>query len=293
MLSDFNSKHMAEPHNTFADLYIPDEVSAAEAHARTSHLAIGAHQDDLEFMAYHGIVACYEQPLHWFSGIVCTNGSGSARSGKYADFSDKQMKALRVQEQRKAAEIGQYGFMEQLGWSSAAIKTEDGHAALVAQLEQRLLTTQPEVIYTHNPADKHASHIAVCRATIEAVRRMPPYSRPKQVYGCEVWRDLDWLCDEDKVALDVSERPELAAQLHACFDSQIAGGKNYSDAVIGRSQANATFFDSHNVDQVKRLWFAIDLTPLTEEDSSDVADYIESKINAFKAQVMQALRTEI
>lgn len=292
MLSDSNSKDMAEPKNTFADLYIPDAVSPAEARGRTSHLAIGAHQDDLEFMAYHGIAACYEQPLHWFSGIVCTDGAGSARSGKYADFNDEQMKTQRIKEQRQAAEMGQYGFVEQLGYSSAAIKTADGQSALVAQLEQRLLTTQPEVLYTHNPADKHSSHVAVCRATLEAVRRMPPFSRPKQVYGCEVWRDLDWLCDEDKVALDVSERPELAAQLHACFDSQIAGGKNYGEAVVGRSQANATFFDSHNIDQAKRLWFAIDLTPLTEEDAPDLADYMESKINAFKDQVMHALKSD-
>ena len=33
------------------DLYIPDQISAPEAQARTSHLGIGAHQDDLEFMA--------------------------------------------------------------------------------------------------------------------------------------------------------------------------------------------------------------------------------------------------
>ncbi len=275
--------------NPSSDLYIPDGVSTPEAQARTSHLGIGAHQDDLEFMAFHGISSCYEQEMHWFSGITCTNGGGSARAGKYADYSDEQMKALRVEEQRRAAEIGCYSFVAQLGHSSAEIKDPAQRGALVNELEQLLLTTQPEILYTHNPADKHATHVAVCLAVIEAVRRVPPYSRPKKVYGCEVWRDLDWLCDEDKIALDVSGHPELAQKLNACFDSQIAGGKNYGDAVIGRRKANATFHDSHNIDAVDQLWFAMDLTPLAEDDALDLATFVSEKLTRFRESVLEAL----
>jgi LmbE family N-acetylglucosaminyl deacetylase len=280
---------MPDPETSFADSYIPDGAAPAEARARTSHLAIGAHQDDLEFMAFHGITSCYEQPMHWFSGVICTDGGGSARAGKYADYTDEQMKALRIEEQRAAADLGQYSFIDQLGLSSQIIKTEAGRTRLADQLEQILLTTQPEIVYTHNPADKHATHVAVCRATLEAINRIPPYSRPKQVYGCEVWRDLDWLCDDDKVALDVSAQPELAKKLHACFDSQIAGGKNYSEAVIGRSIANATFFQAHAVDAVEKLWFAMDLTPLTEIEAPTLEALVEEKIARFKQSTLDGL----
>jgi Uncharacterized proteins, LmbE homologs len=281
---------MSESAPSFADTYIPDGVSRAEAHARCSHLAIGAHQDDLEFMAFHGISTCYEMDWPCFGGVTCTDGGGSARTGKYADYTDEEMKALRVQEQRKAAEIGKYSFMEQLGLSSASIKSEEGREALITRLEQILLTAQPEVLYTHNPADKHSTHVAVCRAVIEAVRRVPPYSRPKKIYGCEVWRDLDWLCDEDKVALDVSGHPELADKLHACFDSQIAGGKNYGEAVIGRSKANATFHDSHSVDSLPRLWFALELTALAEDESLSLDEFVEAKLDKFKQAVLDKLK---
>lgn len=240
-------------------------------------------------MAFHGIASCYEQPHHWFSGITCTDGGGSARTGKYADYSDDAMKALRLQEQRKAAEIGHYSFIEQLGLSSATIKDPIGRNLLVDQIEQILLTTQPEILYTHNPADKHATHVAVCRAVLEAIQRVPPYSRPKQVYGCEVWRDLDWLNDSEKVALDVSAHTALADQLHACFDSQIAGGKNYGEAVVGRSIANATFSQAHAVDAAKRLWFAMDLTPLTEEDAPSLKAYVTERIEAFKNSATETL----
>lgn len=271
------------------DLFIPDNVSAPEAQARTSHLGIGAHQDDLEFMAFHGIVTCYEQDGAWFSGITCTDGAGSARSGAFADKTDEEMQAIRLQEQRRAAEIGQYSFMAQLGFSSATVKDPEQRGDLVAQLEQYLLFTQPEVVYTHNPADRHASHVAVFHAVLEAIRRVPPYSRPKKVYGCEMWRDLDWLEPEDKVALDVSPQPELAKRLNACFESQIAGGKNYGEAVVGRRRANATLSESHAVDEVEQLWYAMDLTPLIEEDAPELEDFMADKFDRFKKSVMAQL----
>jgi LmbE family N-acetylglucosaminyl deacetylase len=271
------------------DLFIPDNVSAPEAQARTSHLGIGAHQDDLEFMAFHGIVTCYDQEGAWFSGITCTDGAGSARSGAFADFTDEEMQAVRLQEQRRAAELGQYSFMAQLGFSSATVKDRDLRGDLVAQLEQYLLFTQPEVVYTHNPADRHASHVAVFHAVIEAIRRVPPYSRPKKVYGCEMWRDLDWLEPEDKVALDVSPQPDLAKRLNACFESQIAGGKNYGEAVLGRRRANATLSESHAVDEVEQLWYAMDLTPLIEEDAPELEVFMADKLDRFKRSVMEML----
>ncbi|MDG1242675.1 MAG: PIG-L family deacetylase, partial [Opitutae bacterium] len=172
---------------------------------------------------------------------------------------------------------------------SATIKDPEQRGTLVDQLEIILLQTQPDVLYTHNPADKHGSHIAVCLAVLEAVRRVPPYSRPKKVYGCEVWRDLDWLNDDDKVALDVSGNTELAEKLNACFDSQIAGGKNYGEAVMGRRKANATFFDSHSVDVIDQLWFAMDLTPLAEDDTLDLTEFVKAKITRFEDSVINGL----
>ena len=43
-----------------ADIFIPDGKPAEEALARITHLGIGAHQDDLEFMAFHGILQCHQ-----------------------------------------------------------------------------------------------------------------------------------------------------------------------------------------------------------------------------------------
>jgi len=71
--------------NPRARLMIPDGLAAPEALRRTTHLGIGAHQDDLEFMAFHGILACYDQKDRWFGGVTITDGRGSSRAGKFQD----------------------------------------------------------------------------------------------------------------------------------------------------------------------------------------------------------------
>jgi hypothetical protein len=156
-----------------------------------------------------------------------------------------------------------------------------------------LAQAQPRVVYTHNPADKHETHVAVVVAVLQAIRELPREQRPPAVYGCEVWRDLDWLPDAEKVVHDVCGHENLAAALNGLFDSQIAGGKRYDLAVIGRRRANSTFFESHSVDQSDALAFAMDLTPLALDESLDIVAYVTGFIDRFKADVTAKLRQRL
>lgn len=274
--------------NPQATVFVPDGLPWATAVARTTHLGIGAHQDDLEFMALHGILACYGRGDRWFGGVICTAGGGSARTGPYAGYADEALAAIRHREQEVAAVVGQYAFVAQLGYPSAAVRDPGATAAngpLAADLEHLLRAAKPAVVYTHNPADKHETHLAVVAATVAAARALPPADRPRQVLGCEGWRDLDWLPDANKVVLDVGGRDHLATALNGVFDSQIAGGKRYDLAVLGRRRANATFFASHAADTLEQAWLAMDLTPLIQDDTLDPAAYVDGFVGRFAADV--------
>lgn len=267
-----------------ADLYIPDNAELPHAIARTTHLGIGAHQDDLEIFAYHGIATCYRQRDQWFGGVTVTDGAGSPRTGIYANYTDAEMKAVRKTEQRQAASLGQYAFQAQLAYASTTIK-DAAQSAPVADLQQILAQAQPQVVYLHNPADKHDTHIAVLLRSLTALRALPAEKRPRKAYGCEVWRDLDWLPDADKVALDVSAYPHLAASLLGVYDSQISGGKRYDLATHARRIANATYHHAHCPDVAEALTWAIDLTPLIQTDTLDLLDYTTEFLNRFRADV--------
>jgi len=267
-----------------AELYIPDGTEEVPALARTTHLAVAAHQDDIEIMAYDGIFQCFQQETRWFTGVVVTNGSGSPRSGVYEKYSDAEMVLVRRKEQKKAAMVGDFAAQFLLDHPSAAIKDARNDAP-VDDLEAILRTCQPDVVYTHNLADKHDTHVGVALKLIDAIRRLPADLRPRKLYGCEVWRDLDWMTDADKVAFDTTPHENLQAALLGVFDSQIAGGKRYDLATLGRRRAHATYHASHGVDETTGTAFAMDLTPLLLDDTLVPLDLVRAHIARFQAEV--------
>lgn len=270
------------------DLFVPDEKPIDEALARTTHMAIAAHQDDIEIYGYAPIAECYGKTDKWFTGVTVTDGAGSARSGLYGDCTDDQMQLIRIQEQRKAAYVGDYAAQIQLRYSSKYIK-DPKETAVIEDLYNILMQAKPKFVYLHNPADKHDTHVGVMFRAIAAIRKMPKELRPIKVTGCEVWRNLDWLNDDEKVILKTDAMPNLAAALISVYDSQISGGKRYDLAIAGRRLANATYFASHEVDSCEGMNYGIDLTPLIENDKLAIADLTLAAIDRFRKDVADRL----
>ena len=68
---------------TDADIFVSDSgpsagLTPAAALARTTHLCVIAHQDDIEINAYPAVAECYGRTDRFFTGVVITNGAGSA-----------------------------------------------------------------------------------------------------------------------------------------------------------------------------------------------------------------------
>lgn len=272
-----------------ADVFVPSGGDASAALAKVTHLCVAAHQDDIEILAFDAICDCLDDPQHKaFGGVVVTDGGGSPRAGDYAEFSDDQIKDLRRQEQRDAATLGGYAIQIQLAHPSVHVKRAPA-PAVAADLTTIFTRCTPEVVYVHNPADKHDTHVAVLLRTLETLRALPPERRPRRLLGAEVWRDLDWLPDTHKVALDSGRRPELALALLQIFASQIAGGKRYDLAAAGRRVAHATFHTSHATDRLQGITWAMDLTPLLTQPELDVAAFMAGHLDRFRDDVLDRL----
>src|SRR5258708_20211975 len=141
-------------HNASADFFVPDGLAPDAALERTTDLCSAGDQEDIEIMAYHGIAQCFAQKEKWFSGVVVTNGSGSPRTGIYGQYTDDEMQRVRVVEQRKAAFVGEYGCQIQLGFTSTQVKNPS-QPGVIEDLATILRAAKPEIVYVHNPADKH------------------------------------------------------------------------------------------------------------------------------------------
>lgn len=272
-----------------ADVFVPDGTDSKTALSRTTHLSITAHQDDTEIAAIHGIISCFGCKDKWFTGVTMTNGSGSPRDGIYREYTDLDMMRIRHDEQQKAAIVGEYSAHLQLGYSSGELKdakNKNPSDDILAILK----VCHPAIVYLHNPADKHDTHVAVTLRAIDALRRLPADKRPEKVLGCEVWRDLDWLPDGEKQILPVSADNNLATALISIFDSQVAGGKRYDLASAGRRLANATYFASHDTDDFDGINYAMDLTPLVLDPALSIAEYTIGTIERFKSDVESRIK---
>jgi len=270
--------------NSGAEIFVPDNKPVDEAIKRTTHMAISAHQDDIEIMAQDGITKCFGCKDRWFGAVVVTNGAGSPRDDLYASYTDEEMQDIRKLEQKKAAFVGEYGSQFLLDYTSSAVKDPNGRE-VIEELKDIITAARPKVVYTHNLADKHDTHIGVVTKVVRAIRELPEDVRPENLYGCEVWRNLDWVNDDEKVMFDVSAHPNIAAALVEVFDSQICGGKRYDLATVGRRLANATYSASHGVDAVTSLSYGMDLTPLIKDTSLDIIEYVQGYITRFSKDV--------
>lgn len=271
-----------------AEFFVPDNTPVNEAIARTTHMCISAHQDDVEIMAQDGILKCFGKNDVWFFAAVVTNGAGSPRDDLYASYTDEEMQRVRKLEQKKAAFVGEYGAVALLDYSSSEVKNPKSHE-IISELKELICAAKPEVIYTHNLADKHDTHIGVVIKVISALRELPVAFHPKKLYGCEVWRSLDWVNDDEKVIFDVSAHPNIASAVVSVYDSQICGGKRYDLATAGRRVANATYAASHGIDEASALIYGMDLTPLIQNKDLDIKEYVCEYINRFKSDVGKRL----
>ncbi|MCB0100832.1 MAG: PIG-L family deacetylase [Anaerolineales bacterium] len=275
-------------HLETAEIYIPDNEPEEKALVRTTHLCLAAHQDDIEIMAAQPIVECFQQKDKWFTGVVVTDGRGSPRNSIYENYTDDEMRLVRFKEQRKAAMVGEFAAQIMLDIPSKVIK-DAARPEPVDDILAILRATKPKVVYTHNLADKHDTHIGVTLRVIEALRKLDPAERPERIVGCEVWRALDWMVDSDKVTMNLSKHENLQFALLGVFDSQIVGGKRYDLASMGRRRANATYFESHDVDDAENLSFGIDMTALMNDTSLEPAAFIGQYMQRFVDDVNQRI----
>ena len=273
---------------THADLFVPGGGSLASTLASTTHLGIGAHPDDLEIMAFPGICACRGQKNLRFSGVVATNGAGSPRSGSSEKLSMAELVKARREEQRNAAVLGGYATILQLAHPSSEIRGA-GRNALTADLLEILKDAKPKVVYLHNPADRHETHVAVLLASLAALRQLPPTDRPAEIYGCEVWGDLDWVPAERVIRLPCPAPADFGPSLLRVFRSQV-DGKRYDLAAAGRRRAQATLADAYSADQAEEVVLALDLKPLVENPKVTLAEFVSSLTGEFQKQTLERIR---
>lgn len=266
-----------------ADVFVPGGRSFTGAAKRSALLGIAAHPDDLECMSLAPIARGIRTPASGFAGVVVTTGAGCPRAGVYSQMKDGAMARLRRDEQRKAAVLGRYALLVQLGHPAAAAR-ESRPGSVDDDLEVVLRRLRPREVFTHDLADRHPTHVGVALKVVAAARRLPRDLRPARLVGCEVWRSLDWLCTSARVGMPFNGAAGLGKALLGVFKSQIAS-RRYDLGVPGRLRANSVFSDEP-APRGQGLALGMDLTPLLLDDALSPRSLMERYLKAFRLDVL-------
>lgn len=259
------------------EIFVPDGSDIGVALARTTDLGIVAHPDDIELMMPVPVVSCSTSDDRWFTGVVCCDGATPTVGP-----------SIRHTEQRRAAEIGGYSAIAQLGAASVGVRDPQTRGELVDRLADLLDRTRPVNVYTHDLADRHSTHVAVGLATIEAIRRLEPATRPGRVVGCEGWRGLAWMSDQEKIRMPLDTSSGLHRRLVEAHSSQLAT-KAYDLAFEGRRRANATLHDIYGADESDEVMVAMELSPLVRNDDLDPVEFVSAAIERFRREIVANL----
>jgi LmbE family N-acetylglucosaminyl deacetylase len=197
------------------------------------------------------------------------------------------MRTIRIDEERRAAELGEYSAAVLLDYASDKPKDPTARE-VVDDLAALVRATEPDVVYTHSLADAHDTHVAVALRTIDALQSLPSETRPLRVYGCEVWRDLDWLIEPDKVVLSDDVGDDHLLEMLEMYESQLVA-KRFDTATIGRRRAHATFGHSHRTDEHRSATLAMDLTPLIHEPNLGPDDLVLDAIERLRSDVLERI----
>lgn len=100
-------------------------------------------------MAIDGILKGYYSKKYSFALAETTDGGGSARSGNFKDYTDEEMKKVRIKEQKAASEVGKYHSLYMLHYSSREVK-HNVNEGIVNDFIEVIKELRPQVIYTHS-----------------------------------------------------------------------------------------------------------------------------------------------
>lgn len=261
-------------------IYIPDNKKLETALKRVKHWAIVAHQDDAEIISGHLL---YKKRKD-FGVIVLTNGAGSLRSKKTKRLSESKIIEIRNKEQEKAALLGGYSIVIQMNLPSGIVKGKRSRRVALGELKSYLLGSKAESIVTHSPFDRHETHRSVVGVLIDLFSSIEMRRYPRSILGVEVWGNLDWLPEDEKIYLPI-KNPKFVCKLLSSYRSQNETGKLFHLGTVARMAANATFSESIEGSEGGHFLLAHDLVPFI---SGNVGQEI---IKQFQLDMVNRLKT--
>ncbi|MEW8977848.1 MAG: bacillithiol biosynthesis deacetylase BshB2 [Symbiobacterium sp.] len=191
-------------------------------------LVIMPHPDD-ETFAVGGTIALYSRRGVPVTYVCATLGEMGRNMGRPPFANRETLPRLREKELREACRILGITDLRLLGLRDKTVEFVDP-GELAARLRAIIEEIRPSLIITYHPDySVHPDHMALGRATVEAVRQLPPAERPP--VHTRAFGKASAVLGEPDLVVDVS--PVWETKLAA-----IRAHRSQSQLMLSRAEAN-------------------------------------------------------
>jgi LmbE family N-acetylglucosaminyl deacetylase len=233
---------------------------------------ISPHPDDDILGAGGVMIEAAEKGRAVFS-VTLTDGRGSPR--RDPALSDEEMAGLRQKESlaalRAVGAKGGFYFRKR----NSGLEGEEGKK-VAEELRKLLDSLRPSEIFLPAPYERHRTHIRCTRLTLGALRSLDGLK--PSLLGYSLWGNF--FGGKKRFARDITPFVRKKVEAVLAHATQIAY-KNYQQGVLGKNNAEAIFWESHEIQKATFVETFLDMTELLEQKDLSLEDFIRQDVEAF------------
>ena len=261
--------------SSWQDKFIPLQggLSLDDFRGRSGNLVvISPHPDDDVLGAGGVMIGAAEEGRGVFS-VTVTDGRGSPQKGP--NISEEEMVERRQKESMAALKVvgaaGGFYFRRR----NSDLDEQEGKE-VEKDLKELLEWLTPDEVYLPAPYERHKTHQRVTRLTVEALRSSTA-SEPF-LFGYSLWGGF--FGEKKRLVKDISPFIRKKVEAVLAHSTQIAY-KNYQQGILGRNNADAIFWESHDIQRVSFVETFLNLTELLERKNLSLDNFIREDVESF------------
>jgi LmbE family N-acetylglucosaminyl deacetylase len=234
-------------------------------------LIVAPHPDD-DVLGVGGYMASAAEKKKQVFVVYITDGAGSPRSAK--NFSDTQMVSRREVEALAALRLlrAKGGFFLKLNSKELPAKFVQVKGTLAKIFD----LLQPEEVFIPAPYERHKTHLICTQISLEALRACP--IKATHLYGYSIWGNF-W-GGHKRIIFDITPYIKDKIQAVLAHETQIAY-KNYQQGILGKSNYEAVFWESHEIQKMTFAEIFLDMNILLQNTSLSLVEFIRRDMEAF------------
>ncbi len=234
-------------------------------------LIVAPHPDD-DVLGVGGYMASAAEKKKQVFVVYITDGAGSPRRDK--NFPNAQMVSRREIEALSALRLlrAKGGFFLRVNSKELPAKFVQVKGTLAKILD----LLQPEEVFIPAPYERHKTHLLCTQISLEALRACS--IKATHLFGYSIWGNF-W-GGHKRIIFDITPYIKDKIQAVLAHETQMAY-KNYQQGILGKSNYEAIFWESHEIQRMTFAEIFLDMNILLQNTTLSLAEFIRQDVEAF------------